>query len=473
MEKLAKNAPQNRAQQRLKANQKRSKKLTELKRQNMKLAKQIEAYTKHVELTPEQAEMSKALVYALKHCSNYSLYGYCNDHIELITNLPCRNKLCFICNWQRQKSIRRKYNRFFGDNAELLEVVKNGKSKITTKSQAEKYIDKGFDVLPDRVSYDLMHLTLTIPHTSEGFNGKRFYFREIIRAFNFMRKTNEWLELVYGGEYGVESTRNQDGYHIHIHALLFVKSQRKNRNTLHRAILKIWNRLTINNLSTREAFTDEEKEAILKGNNMLTMADVNALNPKGATFINLESIYYIENGRKIYGMVNHRRISEESLMKAVMETISYHFKPKMFQLRKENPDGSYYVSDNFYDIASIVELSPEIYRQQLYNKFGCLQGEKSLNIKDDSVISEYDEVTADFDVDEETGELLGRQFFITNPLNVYAGKDDAITLLRKVRGIVYLKEESGRGAVEKLYENYVRKKTGNSPIKPLKPISYE
>ena len=59
-------------------------------------------------------------------------------------------------------------------------------------------MDKGYNLQNDNVKYDLMHLTLTVPHNSDGWRGKKFYFKEIIQAFNQMRKTEEWNALVFG-----------------------------------------------------------------------------------------------------------------------------------------------------------------------------------------------------------------------------------------------------------------------------------
>ena len=423
---------------RKRANNKRSKKLTFLKSENQKLKREIEKYIKYNTVDTGTMDLVVKLIKSLNYCSNLSLYAHSENEIQLITSITCNHKICNICNWNRQKKIRRKYFRWFGENETLILVSKGEIRKIITKSQLSKYENKGYVIINNSVKYDLMHLTLTVPHSGNGWKGQIFYFDEIKRAFNFMRKTNEWLEWVYGGEYGVESTKNNEGYHIHIHSLLFVKRGTQNRNHLHKEILRIWNRLTVDHNNIREPFSYNQIEAIKKGNKLIDDEFISHLKPSGSTIINLETIYTIgENGQK-------RRSPEwnsESMIKAVLETISYHFKPKMFSL-----------SENCHDIENIINILKPVYGQILYFKFGCLHGEKSLNIKDDSLLEDYDETNEV--IDEETGEILQRQFFITNPLNLYnKGKDDKIELKRiSQERVKILRSQTGRGAVEELID---------------------
>lgn len=442
---------------RKRANNKRSKKLTFLKAENQKLKKEIEKYIKNKTVDTETMILVYKLLKSLNYCSNLSLYAHSGNDIQLITSITCNHKICNICNWNRQKKIRRKYFRWFAENETLNVVAKGDTRKTITSSQLKKYEEKGYDILNDSVKYDLMHLTLTVPHSENGWKGKIFYFDEIKRAFNFMRKTDVWLNWVYGGEYGVESTRNNEGYHIHIHSLLFVKRGTQNRNILHKEIMRIWNRLTVDKENKREPFTEYEIESIKKGNKLLDNDYVGDLNPAGATIINLETIYTIgEDGKK-------RRSPEwnsEEMIRAVLETISYHFKPKMFSL-----------SENLHDIESIINILQPVYGQILYFKFGCLHGEKSLNIKDDSLLEDYDE--SNEIIDEETGEILERQFFVTNPLNLYnKGNDDKIELKKIAQDrIKVLRTQTGRGAVEQLISLAIEKNTHGFQSNNIKNIN--
>lgn len=422
------------------ANKKRSKMLTYLKIENMRLAAKFETYLKNNPVEPENKEFAQKLINALYKCSSHTLYANTSDQIQLISPVTCNHKVCNICNWMRQKKIRRKYIKWFADNEQIVELfnTKSGSTKYVTLTRYNdkfKY-ERNFKFIDYR-KYDLMHLTLTVPHTLEnGWKYKTFYFDEIKTAFNFMRKTDEWNEYVYGGEYGVETTRTENGFHIHIHALLFVKKGLKNRNELHKTVLTIWNRLTAWEGSTRKEFTEAQILSIIKGNNDLTKEFIVTLDPRGTTLIGLETIY--TKDKKTGEKIRTFEFNSEAMIKAVLETISYHFKPQMFK-----------ITEDFYDIDSIIELLPVVYRQILYFKFGCLHGEKCLNVKDDSLIDDYDEM----EFDEDTGEIFERNFFITSPDKMFHDQDGNIKVKKsKERYINRINAQSGREAVNILIE---------------------
>lgn len=223
----------------------------------------------------------------------------------------------------------------------------------------------------------------------------------------------------------------------HIHALLFVKREDQNRNQLHKIILTIWNRLTAWDGSSRKEFTDAQIFSILKGNKSLNESFVKSLNPTGTTLIGLEIIY--TKDKKTGEKIRSFEFNSEAMIKAVMETISYHFKPQMFK-----------ITEDYIDIDSIIELLPVIYRQILYFKFGCLHGEKSLNVKDDSLLEDYEE-TMEFD--EDTGEIFERKYFITSPDAMYHDQEGNIKVKKnKERCINNINAQSGKEAVNILIE---------------------
>lgn len=409
----------NNAKNKREKNKKRAKKLTYLKYQNIQLSAEVRKYMKLKSTTENQREHLKKLNKAITSCSGFTLYAYGKDGLELINNFGCGHKLCNICNWKRQKAVRAKYYNWFNNNRTLNLMQFENKQIISTNSQKKGYEKKGFEVIDDKIKYNLMHLTLTVPHTLEyGWKNSRFYFRELIQMFNYIRKNKEWKKHVYGGEYGVENTLTANGYHIHIHGLLMVKKSEQNRNNLHEFVFREWNRLTVDEHSIRVAFNDYDIQQICKGNKTFDLNFCNKLNPKGSTIMGLENIYYKKGNKKIHP----KEWGTEEMMFAVMETISYHFKPKMFLL-----------DDGKYDMTSIVELSPLLYKQQLYNKFGCLQKEKKLNVKEtdkqpngeDTDTDIFDELNEALEfIDEDTGEVLTKTFIVTNPRNIYFDKDD-------------------------------------------------
>lgn len=426
----------------------RANKIIYLKSQNIKLAKQIQAYMKKHENGIESAniDLINRFTKNLVFCGNNTLYNYgYNRDIQLITYLACGNRLCYICNWQRQKKVRRKYYNWFNANKQLYIYTRGDVRKVITKNQVQKYEKKNYQ-LSGPVEYDVMHCMLSVPHTDNGFNGNKFYFRDIVERFNYLRKNKEWLQFVYGGQFGVETTKNSNGYHIHIHALLFVRREKQNRNKLHRIILKIWNNYTVNEDSKRKDFSQIEISAIKKGNKLIDDDFIKLLDPCGSTIIHLQNIYAVgNNGEKIYGS----EWGSESFINSIMETISYLFKPKIFAI------------DDFIDVESIIDILPKIHGLKcIYSKFGCLFGDNSLNVKDDSLIEDLQEAAAlknvDVDVDETTGEIMQKHWFVTNPLNTFVSGEKI--KLKRNKNIINLNSENSRDAVERLYSYYNFKK---------------
>lgn len=393
-------------------NGKRANQIAALKRKNITLVKEIKQYIKEQEKPTDQVEHLDRLVKDASRCSNYSLYGtsFTGD-IKYFAGMMCGNKGCFVCNYARQKRTRRRYLNWFKQNKELLLIRRNGVNKYATNDRFKAYFkNRGWQIIK-HIGYDVMHLTLTVPHYADtGFCGDQYYYAKIADMFHHLRnECPQWQTLVPGGEYGIETAKSNNGLHIHIHSLLFVRQLKRNRNRLHRLILKEWNKRTVNSYSSRTSFDESTIELIKKSNSMLTTEDVLEMNPQGTTMINLETIYSLQDGEK----VRSKEFASDAMMRGVLEAIKYHFAPLAFD--KENKT---------FDLGLMSEILPVIYRRQLYRKFGCLHGEKALNLKEDadSMAEDYQEVTELFD--ENTGEVLQEyNFFIVNPAYVYTNPE--------------------------------------------------
>ncbi len=386
-------------------NRKRSNIISTLKRKNLKLKKDI---TKHIKATvspPEQEKHLLKLQKDISRCANFSLYGVDQDNdIKYFASVFCGSKVCFVCNYARQKRVRRKYFNWFALNPQLF-LIQNPKTKIkkvVSQNRVSNFQAKGYEVAK-KVNYDLMHLTLTVPHYLEtGFQGEIYYYQKITDLFHHLRnECTAWNELVYGGEYGIETTRTAaNGLHIHIHSLLFVKSCTQNRNKLHQVILEEWNKRTINKYSTRLTLDQKTKDLIKKSNRSIDDDFCSRLNPQGTTMISLETIYsFNERGEK----VRETEFNSEAMLRAVLETIKYHFEPLAFD--KEGKT---------FDLDLMKELLPVIYRKQLYRKFGAIHGDKALNIKKDATETTEEDFLDSIDL--ETGEIVNPvNYFICNP----------------------------------------------------------
>jgi len=391
---------------RVEQNRKRGNRISSLTRQARQKAKEVKEY---IEFNPGFMDDAKReylgrFMHSLNHCGVRSLYREHIDgsHLEYIGALTCKHKLCPVCNAELSKTIRRKYILYFNKHPEL------------------------------RKDYDFQHLTLTVPHSADGFKGKKLYADELMKAFNLMRKKKFWLDMVYAGEFGVEVTKNENGLHIHIHALLLVKKQKQNRNLLHKEILLQWNRLTVDpGLISRE-LTEKDIKAIRAGNKLITNDLVKTLDTRGATFIGLENLFVVnDNGVKRYIDMN----VQDDFLRGLMECIKYHFEP--FVLDKEK---------GTYDFDLLMEALPMIKGRPLYRKFGAFHGVKELNVNDRSLIRE--------EMAEAVKETAHDQ--VINPCTLKpAGRDEFDYVIMNAAGVYYKPEENMKpfvsGGVKKLY----------------------
>lgn len=387
-----------------KYNIKRSNTISGLKRKNNKLIKQLNREQKNMIIQKENLHYIEKLKNKLQKCSVLSLYSYSFEQgWKYISSHTCDSKFCFICNWNRQKAIRRKLLKWFQDNKIIFEIQPEGKTKYCTETQyknkfkSEKIINKH--------KFDVFHLVLTVPHFKElGFNGNKYYFREIAEKYDLLRKKPFFKENIFGGEYGIETTNTENGLNIHIHSLLLVKKFTQNRNVLHKEILLQWNKLTVNENSVEIEIDETRAKNIIKGNKLLTTDDVKLLSPKGATLITFESIY--QEGPN--GKDRNFEYGSNEMIKSILEVVKYHFEPQCFDKDKKE-----------FDLQMMIELSPVLHRMQLYKKIGIWHGETALNLAYKDKTEEFTEVIET--IDQETGEIpeTYREFFIFNPAYIF------------------------------------------------------
>lgn len=429
-------------------NRRRSGKISFLRRKNQNLVEQMNVHVKSTVLNEETKTYVSKFVKNVKDCASLSLYEKTATDIKHISSHTCDHKLCFICNYLRQKKIRRKYSLWFDNNPHFLTILKEKGStyveKVITIWQHEnKYPE--YDIV-SRVKFEVMHLLLTVRHTEDGFKGEKFYQKEFRRLFNLMRKKEEWLAWVYGGEFGFEITKKENGYHIHVHSMIFVKKGFRNRNKIYRMIFELWNKATVDKTNDKVKFTEKELTAIKKncGNipNWETPEDfVKRLKPNGATRIRLEGLYiHDENGKKIYVT----EYTGQNVMKSLLEIISYHFEPYAFD--KENDE---------FDVPLMVELLPYMFNLRIYDRFGILHSESPLAMRNNSLLSDLEEAL------ESKEELEGgiekakenSNFSIINPVYAYHPKHDdyRITINEKGHDLrIDLSASNTKDAVEEM-----------------------
>lgn len=384
-------------------NRKRGFRMATNARANQELYKQVQSYILTDAVGEAELPYFTKLCSSLQTCCQHSLYRQYKDGgaVEYIASQTCKHKLCVVCNAERSKVLRRKYLSYFK------------KGQMIDRKSGEVY---------KREDFDYMHLTLTVPHSTDGFRGQKFYADKLMAMFNTMRKRAWWNYYVFGGEFGIEVTKRENGLHIHIHSLLIVHNIEKSRNELQRLIMIEWNELTKDSGANRKEFSPEQKEAIKKGTPNLTDEDFNLLDPTGATMIGLESLYVYSKAKKSkfdrwnadLGKWKHYIDpgDENEFMSGILECLKYHFEPVSFDKK-----------EGIYNLDMLKEVLPMIYKKPLYRKFGNLHGVQELNVNH-SATEEAKEVI------EQQGEAA------TNP-NAESQNNDFVYVICSAKNVYY------------------------------------
>ena len=446
---------------RLRNNLKRNRALTSQRKQNMgyhaqitPLMRSVERIADHKGIAPGEENQAHPFLSsfqkALCTCASNSLYRKSNSGNEvcLMTPLVCNHRFCNVCNPGRAAKLRKGWTVFLSDETMDVPLSKVGETffglwekteKVPTLSKIDRDTGEVIEKNPvtvkrDKVTgkpkrdkdtgelqykakvsksghytsgaiiarrFDMMHLTLTVPHRAGGWRGVDFYAPQLLEAFNEMRKAKWWVRLVFGGEYTVEVTNGEGaGLHVHIHALLFVdKYINRSRNKLYAHIMRRWNALTVDEGNPRSQYlrpeecpADKERADGFR-KSFASMSDseyadhVLSIDWRGSTLVGLKSLYHEvtreEADRKRYppktlfeenGKLYHycRAGSMESTMKGVLECLKYHFEPCVL----ENEDG-------VLDLVMLQKVLPAIYKKRLYGKFGGFYGVSRLNVMED------------------------------------------------------------------------------------------
>lgn len=328
-------------------NRKRVYRLNFYRVQNIKIGRGIQEYCRNTVMLDSVKE--KALKFSEKifQCASYSLFRkYGAGDATYHHSLTCKAKMCMVCNSERKNRLRTIFREYFQKHEQML------------------------------LDYDFMHLTLTVPHTIEGWRGKYVYNKELLQAFNYMRKEYSfWKRMVWAGMYSIECTKNENGLHIHLHSLLLVHKSEKNRNELYREILRAWNACTVWSGTKRKEIDANAKCAMVRGIAGLKATNeerdkaaklVDSLNAKGSTLVGLTSLYELKGGKRVWCSPGDK----ESMTRGIMECLKYHFEPV-----------SIYKDDASFNYPLLIEMLCTMHGQRLYGKFGAFHGDKELNLK--------------------------------------------------------------------------------------------
>lgn len=243
-------------------------------------------------------------------------------------------------------------------------------------------------------TYTPAHLVLTVPHNDQGFKGEKFYLKSLLALFHELRRCKEWKKCVYGGEYGAEikKSNNGNGLHIHIHSLIFI-NHNSTLNAFRAWIKKRWKKITGSKddswIWLEQLYTykrDEQGKVI--------MHQKRAYDEAAKDYYDVWKVGYDEDGevmpephlvRKKFRVGVDSPI--EDYLQGVMECIKYHFKSDTYK------------TDDGYDIDLIRDILNNSRNVRFYSRYGAFYKCKELNFtkhedenKDEAIETDSDEV---------------------------------------------------------------------------------
>ncbi|GAB2585822.1 hypothetical protein [Spirosoma areae] len=233
-----------------------------------------------------------------------------------------KHRLDNVWNWRKSQIVRNRYYRFL---------------ETATDAVGVKLLDY----------YKPVHMVLTVPHSNGIWEGKRFFARELIKAFTAMRKEPEWNQYIYAGEYGIEVKRSKShGLHIHLHSFI-LQHPTYTVEHVREVIDRLWRKQTGNDstysgIHYETLYTWQRDEQ----NNIV-------LDRKGHPIKD-----YIKPGQSD---LNH-------YLSGVLECIKYHFKPDCIQ-----------TTDGEYDLLLIDEILTNTKNLRMYSRFGAFYRQSLLN----------------------------------------------------------------------------------------------
>ncbi len=356
------------AKQRLKSNNKFSRKITYKRKQNLELSGQIEDYFHSLGLSlPKSKSLFRdqpERYLADRDTGEYheDLYELGLAHYNLRQSTKGIYALFKQGDTHRQQLMACWYSRHRLDH-----IWAYRKSRLIRKVWAE-YLEQ--TRLYEHTTP--MHLVLTVPHRGGRWRGKSFYAREMLTAFNQMRKNKHWKRYIFAGEYGLEVSKahgSENGLHIHLHCLVFMRKEFR-RKPVYSKIKELWKEQTGAQSIHFETLYVHRKDA--QGRWIVDEARKDYVytdsEPEGVAYkdpARYRKKYYLNEP-----WFNELPETEQrkQYVVAILEAIKYHFKNDALK----NADGTY----NIPLIAEVLEHSKYL---RMYSKFGAFYGEKRLN----------------------------------------------------------------------------------------------
>ena len=281
-----------------------------------------------------------------------------------------KNRFSPVWNYRKSRLIRSCYGRWIAENYEQLR-------KMTP-----------------------VHLVLTVPHGVDGFGGEEFYARKLVEMFRDLRRKKLWKDNIKGGEYCLEVTKNENGYHIHIHSLVF-QSNTVTVNQMRAWVRQAWGEMTGNDTGYSgihyETLYYRDKENKVKVDwvtgvevGTYDTEDIGSWGDDYSAYVCYDDLQVVKSAwvsPKRY--INEHSTQEEWLF-GVLECIKYHFKDDTAVITGTKQGRP------VYDIDLIKNILNNTKSLRMYDRFGFLRKEDTLNFsrlekQSESVESEEEE----------------------------------------------------------------------------------
>lgn len=164
-----------------------------------------------VKIAPEGFEEFQELLsfYFKLLKSNKSIYAVFagkggEKKVQQVAMMYSMHRLCPVWNFRKAQLIGGIYRNFL--STKTIGVAADGQLKYLIKQKTG------------------VHIVLTVPHKDGAYKGRKWYARDILKAFHEMRRCAYFKACTYGGEYGLEIKKSKtgNGLHIHLHSLCFL-----------------------------------------------------------------------------------------------------------------------------------------------------------------------------------------------------------------------------------------------------------
>ena len=364
----------------------------------------------------------------------------------LLAHWYSRHRFCPVWNMRKSQLIRKKYREFLTTHTVISPIT--GKENLLIRE------------------YTPIHMVLTMPHKEGWYKGKRFYARELLKAFMEMRRCDFFKDYIHGGEYGLEIKKSKqgNGLHIHLHSLCFLSPLMK-VNDFRAWLREKWEQLTGSKFCHFETLyfykKNERGGYILDPNGIIKKKNKEGFyEAETETFVNEYGELKIRAKlpRKKFYINKDSPIDE--YMHGVMECIKYHFKNDT--MKDENGD---------WDVPLMNDVLNHSKRLRFYSRYGSFYKQQALNFNNLPATEKADENDSEGEEEKIMGEAEQVEITLLNPFtNELAARTDYDVCIVRTEKIKF-KKQPLTGEFKTFYDDDLQKYMSRNKAHPSFTLS--